>query len=183
MIGRIMSFAVLAVFIFSFASLANAATDPGVACAVSKQKAAAKKLSAKVKCHGTALKKGIAVDAECLTKAEGKFNDSFTKAEDKGGCVTTGDTAAIEATIDATLANLLAALPSAPAAVCQAGDAAACLAFAVPDSDCENCCFSVGDPCSLDCLAASAAACTDAPSFDACNIGINAAGCAAVCCP
>ena len=69
MIGRITSCAALAALIFSFALLANAATDPGVACAVSKQKAAAKKLSAKVKCHGTALKKGVAVDAACLTKA------------------------------------------------------------------------------------------------------------------
>ncbi len=88
-----------------------AAKNPAAICATSKQKAAAKKLLAKVICHGNAIKKSVPVDPACLTKAETKFNEAFTKAEGKGGCTTTGDTAAIEQLIDETLADLLEALP------------------------------------------------------------------------
>ena len=95
------------------ATSANAAVDPANQCAASKQKAAAKKLSDKVKCHGVAIKKGVAVDPACLTKAETKFDAAFAKAELKGGCATTGDAAAVEAFIDGVLSDLLAALPGA----------------------------------------------------------------------
>jgi hypothetical protein len=88
-----------------------AAKNPAAICATSKQKAAAKKLMAKVLCHGKAIKKSIPVDPACLTKAETKFNEAFTKAEAKGGCTTTGDNTAIELLIDQTLADLLEALP------------------------------------------------------------------------
>jgi len=88
-----------------------AAKNPAAICATSKQKAAAKKLTQKVACHGKAIKKSIPVDPVCLEKAETKFNEAFTKAEGKGGCTTTGDNAAIELLIDETLADLLEALP------------------------------------------------------------------------
>jgi hypothetical protein len=91
----------------------DAAVDPGAACAASKQKAAAKKLSDKVKCHGVAIKKNLTVDGACLSKAESKFEGSFSKAEDKGGCATTGDVDDIELLVDNALAQLLAALPPA----------------------------------------------------------------------
>jgi hypothetical protein len=91
-----------------------AAVDPGAACAASKQKAAAKKLSDKIKCHGVAIKKEQAVDPACLSKAETKFEGSFAKAEDKGGCATTGDVDEIELFIDDVLNQLLAALPPTP---------------------------------------------------------------------
>jgi hypothetical protein len=90
---------------------AMAAKNPAAICATAKQKAAAKKLTMKVMCHGKAIKKGEPVDATCLMKAETKFNESFTKAEAKGGCTTIGDTADIEMLIDTTLADLLEALP------------------------------------------------------------------------
>ena len=89
-----------------------AAKDLGALCAASKQKAAAKKFSDKVKCHGKAIKKGIAVDPACLTKAEGKFQAAFTKAEGKGGCLTTGDVNDIETLMDDTLTDLLEAIPA-----------------------------------------------------------------------
>jgi len=56
------------------------AADPGVTCATAKHQAATKKLT---------LKSGELVDSACLTKAEDKFNGSFTKADDKGGCINT----------------------------------------------------------------------------------------------
>ena len=99
-------------------STAAIAADPGVTCATAKHKAAVKKLNDKMKCHDKALKTGEAVDTTCLSKAEDKFDASFAKSDDKGGCVTTGDAAAIEAEIDATLANLLAALPAAAPTTC-----------------------------------------------------------------
>ena len=180
MIGRAMSFAVLAAFILSFASLANAATDPGVACAVSKQKAAAKKLSAKVKCHGTAMKKGVAVDAACLTNAEAKFDESFAKAEAKGGCITTADAATIEALIDDTLDELRQALP--PAQPCPgAGSSTACQAY-VDVVACTTCC-DANFECLMECGTAEAFTCAGTPYNDFCSAAANAAGCAAVCCP
>ena len=90
----------------------SAAKDLGALCAASKQKAAAKKLSDKVKCYGKAIKKAIAVDPACLTKAETKFQGAFTKAESKGGCLTTGDVGSIETLMDNTLDDLLEALPA-----------------------------------------------------------------------
>ena len=117
-------------------------------------------------------------------KAEGKFVESFTKAEAKGGCVTTADAAAIEVIVDDTLDELLAALPSAAPPSCPvAGDDTACTAFAVPDSACEDCCFAVGAACTVDCLAASGATCTGDLLLDACSTAINAGGCAEECCP
>lgn len=100
------------------------AADPGATCAASKRKAAAKQLSAKVKCYGTALKKGKEVDASCLSTAESKFNNAFAKAEGKGGCATMSDAGDIESLVDDTLAQLLAALPAtAPAVeICNNGE-------------------------------------------------------------
>jgi hypothetical protein len=87
--------------------------DPAAAqnkCAAAKVKAAGKKASNKAKCHSSAVKKGDPVDAACLTKAETKFNASFAKAEAKPPCLTTGDGAAIEAKIDAFIADLAGTL-------------------------------------------------------------------------
>lgn len=107
--------AILAVTVAAVLAAAPAqAADASVTCANAKQKAASKKLSAKVKCHGTARKKGESVDPACLTKAEGKFNDAFAKAESKGDCATTNDAAEIEALVDDTLASLLAAVSAVP---------------------------------------------------------------------
>ena len=199
MIGRITSFAALAALIFSFALLANAATDPGVACAVAKHKAAVKKLSEKMKCHDNALKKGEAVDPACLTKAEGKFDDSFAKAEAKGGCVSTDDAPTIEATIDDMLVELLQALPSAtsttttststtttnpvPPTCAEDGDDGACVAFEAFVPSCITCCNS-DTLCNSTCISAAFTnACDDLPSNAACAVAANAAGCADECCP
>lgn len=174
---------------------ANAATDPGVACAVAKQKAAAKKFSDKVKCHGTALKKGDAVDPACLTRAAAKFDASFAKAETKGGCATTADAATIEAIVDDTLVELLQALPSAttttttttntvPGLLCpEDGDAAACSAYFAGSGNCVVCCHD-DLACTSACDdAAFAGACSLASSVVDCAAAINATGCGDECCP
>lgn len=106
---------VAAIAALSLVATVARAADPGATCAAAKQKAAAKKLSDKVKCHGSAIKKGVEVDAACLSKAEEKFDSAFAKAEAKGGCVTVGDAAAIETLMDSTLTQLLTALPAVSA--------------------------------------------------------------------
>jgi cysteine-rich repeat protein len=79
-------------------------------CAGSKLTATGKKCSAKLNCIAKAAGKGVAVDGTCLGKAETKFASSFTKAEGKGGCNTLGDAAAIEAKVDAHVADVRAEL-------------------------------------------------------------------------
>src|SRR5262245_6716982 len=79
-----------------------AALDPGsagaaaVKCAAAKIKAAGKKSEAKLKCHSSAFGRGVAVDARCLAKAGNKLLQAFQLADARGGCVATGDAAAIE---------------------------------------------------------------------------------------
>jgi hypothetical protein len=75
-------------------------------CTSAKFKEAGKKVASKTKCQSKAVAKGVAVDPACLTKAEGKFGTGWTKAEGKGDCATTGDAAAIEAKVDALIADL-----------------------------------------------------------------------------
>jgi len=65
---------------------AHAATDPVARCAVAEMKATAKKTNAKLKCYATAADRQTAVDPGCLTKAESKFSEAWTRATAKGGC-------------------------------------------------------------------------------------------------
>lgn len=99
--------------LFSLSSTAaSAAPPPAQACAAAKMKAAANKAKKKLGCHATAAKKGLPVDSECLMKAEAKFVAAFQKAEDKGGCATVNDAAAIESIVDVFVNSIVAALPS-----------------------------------------------------------------------
>jgi hypothetical protein len=54
--------------------------------------------------------KGLAVDSACLQKAEDKYTSGWTKAEAKADCFTGGDAEAIEAKVDALLADLNSSL-------------------------------------------------------------------------
>jgi len=164
----------------SAVSSAGAGPDPADACAAAKQKAAAQKFSGKVKCHGTALKKGEPVDAACLTKAEGKFDGAFAKAEAKGGCATTGDADDIELLIDNALTDLLAALPGAGATTTTTMPPASC--DTLPDcQSCGTCAQEVGAPCEdevaaclndTDCAALNDcfSTCPDQACIDACLV-------------
>jgi hypothetical protein len=100
------------------------AADPGATCAAAKRKAAGKKVDGKLKCVAKATMKGMPVDALCLSKVETKFATAFAKAEAKGGCLTSGDAGAIEASVDAcvaTLRGLLGVPGTPPASPCTAG--------------------------------------------------------------
>jgi hypothetical protein len=79
-------------------------------CTATKLKEAGKKASAKASCQAKAAAKGLAVDPACLAKAETKFDAAWAKAEAKGDCLTTADAAAIEAKVDAHIADLVTEL-------------------------------------------------------------------------
>lgn len=97
----------------SSAALAAQAT-PGQKCAIAKLKAAFKKASAKGACYVKAVGKGVAVDPDCLAKAEEAFAAAFQKAESKGGCATIGDAAAIEGVVNGFVTGIVTALPPVP---------------------------------------------------------------------
>jgi hypothetical protein len=104
--------AVLIVLVVS-AGLIHAGATPAQKCAVAKQKAAAKKVSAKLKCWQKAIAAGTAsADPACLTTAETKFTTAVAKAETKGGCVETGEAGVIENTVDTCVNNIVARTPS-----------------------------------------------------------------------
>jgi len=86
------------------------AAGPASKCSSAKLKSTAKKLTMNLKCHATAVKKPAPVAPACLDKAETTFVGGFAKAESKGDCLTTGDTAAVEAVVDDCLADVLAAV-------------------------------------------------------------------------
>lgn len=93
---------------------ASAKPSPAQKCAVAKLKAAAKKLSAKLACHQTALLHGGAPSATCLAHATSAFTLAFARAEAKGGCAVTGDAASVEAEIDAMVTSLVGDFPVVP---------------------------------------------------------------------
>jgi hypothetical protein len=80
-------------------------TNPN-ACEGNKIKAAAKKAVCKCALEGTQAAKGGTVDPAKVAKCEASFSKSFAKSEAKGGCNTTGDAAAIEAKVDAFVADV-----------------------------------------------------------------------------
>jgi hypothetical protein len=87
----------------------DAAKNP---CLKMKLAAAGKKAAAKLKCAAKAAGKGQLADATCLAKAEEKYAKAWQKAEDKGGCVTTGDAGDLEAVVDGDCVDpVIAALP------------------------------------------------------------------------
>lgn len=180
-------YAVVALFaVVVLGATAATAADLGANCAAAKQKAAAKKLNDKVKCHGKAIKKNIEVDAACLAKAETKFETSFSKAEGKGGCATVGDVDTIELLIDDTLTQLLNALPpvttTTTTTTLPPNDCGS-----LPCGDCQACAAAPGGECSdeVDTFYANAQvadftscveSCLDQACFDGCITTYSSAG-------
>lgn len=92
-------------------------------CAVAKKKCVSKKVTGLLKCHEKAERTGKPVDPACETKVRARFDGSllvppdpsagcFEQAEARYGaeCITTDDTAATEAEIDAFVVALVTAL-------------------------------------------------------------------------
>jgi plastocyanin len=86
---------------------------PAAKCLSAKLKAVGKKAAAKLACEAKAAQKLKPVDPACLGKAETGFASAFSKAETqaKGACATNGDAGALEASVDALVGAVVAALP------------------------------------------------------------------------
>jgi len=70
-------------------------------CAAAKLRATARKTYAKLRCQARGAKVGMPADSSCLSKAEAKFAQSWSRAEHRGGCATTADQSTIEGKVDA----------------------------------------------------------------------------------
>jgi hypothetical protein len=97
-------------------------SKPG--CQKSKLNCVAKKCNDLLTCHSKAEKAGVAVSPACLQKGQDKFDGGalpekgcFKKVENKNGCLTVGNTAPVEAQVDAFVDDIVTDLdPSYPAA-------------------------------------------------------------------
>ena len=80
-------------------------------CAAGKQQTIAEAAAAKLGCYEDAFRRepGI-VEASCYARPEAQYAYQFARLEANGGCLTTGDDAALEAKIDAFVADMIAAL-------------------------------------------------------------------------
>jgi hypothetical protein len=124
---------------------AGAATDPGARCAGVKMKAAARKSSAKLKCHARATARGLPVDQACLDKAEAKFSSSWQRIEATASCRTTDDEANIENQVDAFVSNVARQL-----APCGRGIGGVCGGTCPSGLNCFEIgvgCFGEAEPC------------------------------------
>jgi hypothetical protein len=100
-------------------SSALAASDPTSACQANKLRWVAQKASGLLRCHGAAAATGGVVDDACLAGHADVFDGRFAVTDARGGCVQTGDAAAVEQVVDAAVAEIAATLrPSLQASGC-----------------------------------------------------------------
>src|SRR5262245_7390478 len=109
--GRTYVWLLVATLVAAMHATAHSKLTPLEKCALLKNKAAAKKITAKLKCHQKSIQLHLAVDPVCLTTAETKFDDAIAKAEALGGCAVPGDGAAIESAADACVDSIVTLTP------------------------------------------------------------------------
>jgi len=92
----------VAVAVLAFeGSAAHAGVDPDLKCKDAKGKTAGLKASTLMKAFGKNIKKPNAGKlAKDISKAQSNFTKQFTKPEQKGWCLTTGDADDVEAAVD-----------------------------------------------------------------------------------
>jgi hypothetical protein len=91
---------VMALLLALSAGMAQAGPTPEQKCTATKMKASGKNGNGNGVCASKASKAGVAIDPLCLSKADDKLDRTFAKAELKGGCLTSGDAAAIGGLLD-----------------------------------------------------------------------------------
>ncbi len=113
-VGSVVSLLVLlwatpghAVFDLAHTGSTTLSAPPRSECTSKKLEIAGKKLRDEMNCHSKAVNKGEPLDGECLSKVETKFSETWAKEEGKGGCLTTGDAAGIEGTIDGFIGEVV----------------------------------------------------------------------------
>ena len=81
-------------------------------CKQAKLNASAKTTAASLGCYAKAAATGLPVDPNCVGKADHVLATAFAKTDAKGGCATTGDAPAVEASINACVNEIAGALGS-----------------------------------------------------------------------
>jgi hypothetical protein len=79
-------------------------------CAAGKQKSVAEATATKLECFEEAFRRDGIVDPACFAKPESHFAYRWARLEGNGGCLTEGDNAALEAKLDAFVADIVVAL-------------------------------------------------------------------------
>lgn len=102
--------AVVASYVLLLSAAARATGTPAQVCAGAKMSAAGKSAGLKLACHAKAAQRGATIDATCLARATDQLASSFTKAESRGGCITTGDATGISDMIDSSVDAFVTAL-------------------------------------------------------------------------
>jgi hypothetical protein len=99
--------------------------SPASTCQETKLVAAGKEAASELGCQAKAAKAALAVDSSCLGKARTSLTSSFQKADTKGGCGTTGDSATVDSAVGAFVGNVVGLLrPSTSASHCAAAQLA-----------------------------------------------------------
>src|SRR5262249_8166580 len=92
----------------------HAATGPAASCLAAKRKAVGKCAFEMLKCHAEAARRSVFVEPRCRERAEARLAQAFARAEQRGGCATSGDAGALQAEVDMVLEGVVAALPLSP---------------------------------------------------------------------
>jgi len=93
-------------------SVASGKVTPAQKCELAKLRAAFKRAARGGNCYVRAAAQGLAVDPDCLARAAAAFTRDFQKAEDAGGCLTSGDAPRTAEVIDQCAAALANAFPT-----------------------------------------------------------------------
>ena len=183
---KVTVFAVSIMFILSLGGIANAQSK----CDAGKLKEYGKKVSCLAKLDSKAAKKAQAVDPTKEAKCFTKFDERCAKAEGQGDCTSAvKDCAALMAEADACRAATVAppsttttttTTTTVPAMCPEDGSGDACVAW---ENNVEECLICCGAACFDACNLAVANTCSSAGNNVLCAAEVNAAGCAAECCP
>lgn len=113
--------AIIMAFALSSTSVAIGA-DPAAQCQARKLKAAGAAANGIVRCHAQAASAGSMMAASvCVQSETASLVAPFATAESRGGCLTSGDAAAVGALLQSGVASLVASLrPVATASACAA---------------------------------------------------------------
>jgi hypothetical protein len=95
---------------------------PAARCAAAKTFAAAKAARVRLACVAKATVAGTDEDAGCHGRADGRLTDAVSRAEARGGCLTTGDGPILAVAVDACVSTLRGMLrPQLQASTCTGG--------------------------------------------------------------
>jgi hypothetical protein len=114
-------------------STAAWAVDKPGRCAAAKRIAAGRKALGSLQCLAAAARKAGDVSAVCLEEQHLQLLKAFSKAERRGGCLTTDDASVIEGEVDTFVTRVVNAEPAGPSTTtttllvtCEPGCAGGC---------------------------------------------------------